>query len=301
MRLEGKRILVTGAGGFIGRHLIGKLLEKNSVVIAFDKRRFDASNTSFVEGDILNLGQLVAASKGCDAIVHLACMPAQHSLERPAESFRANAFGTYNALHAAMENKIPRFVFASTALVYGDSQKAAAKECLEPMPLAPYAAGKLSGENCCSAFSFTYGLKPTILRFFNVFGKPMGERVAEDVVSIFSRSSLKGQQLTINNPEEQRDFIHVSDVASAIVLALEREQSAGETINIGTGKPTSTKELALIVSRLAGTKPKIICKKTKAKQSRLFADTKKAERLLGFRARVTLEQGIRELLESPKD
>lgn len=248
-------VLITGGAGFIGSHLTPALLEKGYKVTVFDnlttgklenlKDTCKQPNFTFIQGDIRNLEQLHQAFEDIDAVVHLAAqIDVADSVANPTRTHEINTTGTLNVLQEAVKSHVERFVFASSTAVYGDTQKLPITEDTPLNPLSPYAASKAAGEAYCNTYANCYILKTIILRFFNVFGTGNENNPYSGVITKFLQKAQKNETLTVEgNGEQTRDFIHVTDVANAITLALERKNLKAETFNICTGTPTSINKL----------------------------------------------------------
>lgn len=319
-----KRFLVTGGAGFIGSHLVESLLVDGHEVVVFDnftsgshqnvERATSAAalrsgsgsieeRVTVCEGDIRDAELLVRCAKECEGIVHLAAMVSvQESVRRPRECFEMNATGTLNALEAARQAAVPRFVFASSAAVYGDEAPVPVSESSLMRPLTPYGATKGDGELHCATYAAAYGVTTVPLRFFNVFGEyqdPTGPYAA--VISKFADCFEAGAKPRIfGDGQQTRDFVYVRDVVRAICLALEvPHKSAGLPINIGTGHTTSLLEL---VDAFAAAWDIELTPDFKPERSgdirHSCSVTERASRLLGFTATTSVVDGLRAIRRS---
>jgi len=245
-----------------------------------------------------------------DVVFHLAAYAdVAATIYNPDEDFRSNVIGTYNVLKASLEAGVKRFVFASSASVYGNQPSPSPdepqkfREDAKPNPLSTYANSKLWGELQARLFYTLYGLPTVSLRYFSVYGplqvpKPKSHSW---VVAIFLMRAIYGKPLVVFGGGQVRDFIHVEDVAEATVRAAERDGVEGEVINVGTGKPTRIDELALIVKTLV---KEVVGAEVEVKYGPRprgdplggYADTEKMRRLLELDPR-PFEQGLRETLE----
>jgi len=247
------RILVTGASGYIGCHLIAELLREDYAVRALvhKSRAIPMGGIESVKGDVCHLAELDQAVRGCNKVVHLACLSMNQSWNDPESDFNVNALGTFNMLKAAQGAGIKQFVYTSTAQVYGPRQNLPISEDDFIRPNSPYAASKLCGEVLCTTFARCYGFGTTVLRLFNVYGAPIDGHDRGTVESIFLERVSKGLAPIIKSlPEEGRDYIHIRDVVRAIRLALQAE-AKGEIINIGTGTMTTLLRLAQLISLIS--------------------------------------------------
>ncbi|NBV83628.1 NAD-dependent epimerase/dehydratase family protein [bacterium] len=261
------KVLVTGAAGFIGSHLVARLLADGHHVVGFDNLmsateenvcrigRDFPNQWSWIKGDVRDFSCLNQAMLGCSAIVHLAAAGSvPDSIERPDFYHDNNVTGTWNALMAARQNGLSRFVFASSAAVYGDRSTLPNSEDGATYPLSPYAANKVIGEAYCSTFYRAYGLPTVIFRFFNVFGprqNPKSQYAA--AIPKFIEACRIGDPITIfGDGHQTRDFIYVGDVVDAIFLGLRCDSShLGTCINVASGTETSVLDLANTIRRLS--------------------------------------------------
>src|SRR5215207_9918077 len=223
------RVLVTGGGGFIGSHLVERLVLDGHDVRVLDNfatgRRENlieiGDDVELVEGDIQSYERVHTAVRGCDTVLHQAALPSvPRSVQDPLTSHASNVTGTLNVLLAARDSGVRRVVFASSSSVYGANPTLPKHEELTPLPISPYAAAKLAAENYCRAFSRVYGLETVALRYFNVFGPrqdPLSQYAA--VIPNFITAALQGTRPTIfGDGEQSRDFTYVENVVEANLL-----------------------------------------------------------------------------------
>lgn len=290
-------VLVTGAPGYIGQHLVQSLLKDGVAVRGFSRspRPVGRSTIEWRQGDVRRLADVEQAVQGCDAVVHLACLPLGQSWQDPLSDFSVNALGTLNVLQAARAAGVRRVVYTSTAQVYGFVERLPLAEADPVQPASPYAASKLCGEILCTTFARCYGLDTIVLRLFNVYGTPVDGSERPTVEAIFLRRVAQGLAPVIRgHPEEGRDFIHVNDVVRAIRLALD---TGGKVVNVGSGVMTTLLELARLVVDISGVQVNPVIEKTDVRPMRLQADGRQARRMLGFQAEIPLSEGLSQLLE----
>jgi UDP-glucose 4-epimerase len=289
------RVLVTGGSGFIGSHVVERL-----VVNGHEPRIYDIvpprhSCGRFVEaviGDICDVNGVRRALRGCDAIVHLAAVADVNDAARdPSHADLVNARGTALLLQAAREEAISRVIYASTIWVYGNG---AATDLLDEDALLPapdhfYTATKLAGEMYCRAYEQLYGLEPTILRF----GIPHGPRSREaTVVATFVGRALDGLALRIMGDGTQaRQFVYVEDLAEGVVSAL-LPHAAGRTYNLVGEEAVSVREVADIVRRLVSDVPIVHVPSRPADLHRAEISGARAWRELGWQPTVSFEEGV---------
>lgn len=297
-------MLVTGGAGFIGSHLVKRLVEAgHEVVVLDDLSRGSLENlgdaleaVEFVRGDVRDLELVRELARGAEAVVHLAALvDVAESAERPSEYFGVNAMGALSVARAARGASV--LVYASSSAVYGEPRRVPVSEGEEPKPKSPYAASKLAGEAAVLSVAEAAGYRPVVLRLFNVYG-PRQSRAYAGVISEFVSRAAAGLPLVIHGDGSQvRDFVHVSDVVRAFELAIERDGASG-VFNIGSGRPTSIAELASAVLRLSGRRLGVVRGPPRPGDVRVsVADISRARRELGWEPRVSLEEGLRDLLE----
>ena len=258
------RVLVTGGAGFIGSHLVRELVGRGWDVTVLD----DFSNGKMgnleellgsgllrvVKGDVRDRRVVGEVLGGVDAVVHLAgLVDAADSVRRPLLFLDVNVTGTVNVLESCVEKHVGKFVFASSAAVYGDGNPLPLQEDYELRPVSPYAASKVSGEYYCKMFSECYGLGCAALRFFNVYGPGQGANQYAGVITRFVQSGLRGEPLKVNGDGKQtRDFVNVEDVVELVVRVLGYEPMKGEVFNVCTGASISINSLAQTICKILG-------------------------------------------------
>lgn len=303
-------MLVTGGAGFIGSHLVGKLLDEGVKVTVLDNlstgdlQNLDPSvrieSLTMVRGDITVLADVVPSLRGVDSVVHLAAVASvPDSIKDPERTHRVNVEGTKVLLESSAAAEVKKFVFASSCAVYGDTSQLPIAESTPTNPLSPYASSKVEGEKMCKAYSSRFAKGTTILRFFNVYG-PRQERSAYGTVitSFVDKLKAGGSPEIHGDGLQTRDFVYVTDVVEAIVLALQEERS-GEVYNIGSGKELSIIDLERTLSGLLNSRriePRF-SEPRAGDVRRSVADITKARASLGFNPRVTLESGLRDMLK----
>jgi len=305
-----QRILVTGGAGFIGSHTVDLLLANQLQVIVLDNLisgnlaylNLKHPNLTFVEGDILDNPLLARLLQDCDAVLHLAALPSvPKSIEDPITSLKINMEGFVNVLQAIRQvNKSIRLVYASSAAVYGNSTKLPCndEELLPEKVLSPYALEKANNERYAHLFDDLFGIKALGLRYFNVYGVRQDPNSPyAGVISKFMECYQQNKPINIfGDGMQSRDFIHVSDVARANLLALQSRYSGA--LNIATGIPETLINLVSYLEN-AGKKPaeKMLLPERPGDIAESYAKTDKAAQHLKFRYELSLKQGIQSLLE----
>ena len=305
------RVLVTGGAGFIGSHLVDTLLARGDAVTVLDnlssgtlnnlKIHMDNPALRFVQGDIRDAGAVERALTDVDAVIHeAAVISVPLSIKDPELAHSVNVEGTLALLKASLKRGVKRFIYASSCAVYGEQAEFPISENAPLKPLSPYASSKLAAEKNCLAFHEREGLETVCLRYFNVYGPRQTGEYAGVMTKFMERLCANKSPIIYGDGEQTRDFVYVSDVVDATLLALERGGAVGEVINIGTGKETNINELCELFLGLAGkTHLKPVHEAWQAGDiKRSQADISKARKLLGFEPKVRLEDGVQRLLES---
>lgn len=301
-----KRVMITGAAGFIGSHLGEALSARGVEVVGVDafipyypRERKEANLTnlrmrstfSFHELD-LRTAEIAPLMKGCDAVFHLAAMP---GLMRSWSDFAlyntCNCDATLRLLEAARAVSLPHFIHVSTSSVYG--KEATQGEDAPTRPFSPYGITKLAAENLCRAFEANFGLPITILRYFSVYGPRQRPDMA---YNILIRTLLAGGTFTMfGDGEQTRSNTFVSDCVTATILAAEkRDASIGEVFNIGGGEIVSLNDVIRRLEKLTGRKANVERKPPRpGDQKHTAANIEKARRLLGYNPVTPFDDGIR--------
>ena len=298
------RYLVTGGAGFIGSHVVDALVARGARVRVVDNlstgKRGNLvqcdGNVELIEADVSAAGVADAAVRGVDCVVHMAAIPAvPWSIDDLLATNRANVDGTLRMFKAARDAAVTRFVFASSAAVYGDVQVLPTHEDVPPRPISPYALQKLAGEHYARSFHALYGLDVVALRIFNVFGpRQYHGSPYSGVISRFTAALCERRPPTIHGDGGQtRDFTYVSDVVDGIIAACHAPAVGGQAINLARGGRTSLKRLFDVLRDLVGADVEPDygpLRKGDIRHSQ--ADPSRARRLLGCAAGVTLEEGL---------
>lgn len=292
------KMLVTGGGGFVGSHVVDALIAAGHDVHVVDtfvagrmEERINARAT-YHEVDIRSSEEIASILKDGECVFHLAALPrVQYSIENPIETFSVNVDGTVALLKAASDAHVRRFVFSSSAAVYGD-QAMPLVEAMHPAPKSPYALHKSIGEQTCALWSELYGLETVSLRYFNIYGPRLDPNGAYALaIGKFLRLRKEGQLIEIwGDGTNTRDYVHVSDVARANLLAATSlNVGKGEVINIGTGRETDVNTLAGLIG---GETTHV---EARVEPGRAQADTACAKKLLAWEPTIILEDGIASL------
>lgn len=305
------RVLVTGGAGFIGSHLVDRLVAEGLEVAVLDnlstgklenlRQNLENKSLHFIRGDILDGQTVEEALKGVEAVFHLAAITSvPYSVKHPGTTRQVNVEGTRRLLETCLREGVERFIYVSSCAVYGEPQYLPVDEKHPLRPISPYAETKLEAERLCSEFEEKYGLKTTVLRPFNVYGSRMrGGEYSGVIANFIERLRLGDPPIIYGDGTQTRDFVHVEDVVNALVLALTSTKALGRTFNIATGVPTSIKRLAQVIIELSGTKVEPQYREAREgdiKQS--YADISEAKASLGYEPKIPLKDGLSILLGS---
>ena len=312
MDIKGTKVLVTGGAGFIGSHLVDQLSKLGCSVMALDnmskgrvqniRGSLDEGHVKLVRGDIRRYPAVERAVKGADYVFHAAAMiePCNSTVDN-FMIHETNATGTLNLLVASSRSDVARFIYFSSAAVYGEPRILPLSEQAEKTPISFYGVSKLLGEEYCKLFNSAYSLETISLRLFNVYGPRQARGPYAGVVTSFVDRLLEGRRpIIFGDGLQTRDFIHVFDVVRAAMAAAFKRDLDGGVFNIGSGKAITIRSLA---KQLAG-----ICDRReltpvhqRSRQGdirRSCANVERAARFLGFRCRIQLDQGLSEYVAS---
>ena len=299
------RVLVTGGGGFIGSHLVERLLRDGHSVRVLDNfatgRRENLlpflADIELVEGDLQSYERANIAVRDIEMVLHQAALPSvPRSVQDPLTSNASNVIGTLNILLAARDSGVSRLVFASSSSVYGANQAMPKVEELSPEPISPYAVAKLAGEGYCRSFHHVYGLETVSLRYFNVFG-PRQDLLSQyaSVVPNFITALRQGRPLTIyGDGEQSRDFTYVGNIVDANVLAMSAAADvSGRVYNIACGKRITVNGLVSELEDLIGAEAELVYAADRPGEVReSMADIGRARAELGYAPSTELREGL---------
>jgi UDP-glucose 4-epimerase len=298
------RVFITGGAGFIGIHLCKKLLEQNHNITIFDNfensskihfMSFFKDSVTIVPGDITNYTLLENSMKNHDIVIHLAAkINIPDSIINPDSTFNINVYGTQNVLDALLSNHILKIITTSSAAVYKNTSLKI-KETSMTTPLSPYGASKLKMEKKINQFTSEHNIQSIILRLFNVYGNDQSMQYAGVITKFEEKISQNLPLIIYGDGSAVRDFIHVDDVVSAMVLALDSSES--NTYNIASGISTNIISLAKLMISISGKSLKILYK-PKRDGDILFSmsDTTLAQTDLQFNPKISLKNGLTQFL-----
>ncbi len=308
---RGLKVVVTGGAGFIGSHIVEKLLTLDAEVIVIDnflrgnkiEHLRANSHLSIYEADITNAEGINKLFNNCDIIFHLAAIVGVEETQiDPVEVLNVEVQGTINVFNLAVEKNIKKIIFGSSSEVYGDISKPM-REDAALSPKSTYAVTKLLGEEYCKAFYQKYGIEHVILRYFNVYGPRQDERF---VISRFVNKALANQNIVIYGDGKQtRDFTFIDDAVNVTLLASVEKKARCEEINVGTGISASINHLAKLVGEALNSKQPVKSTYVDYDDKRprgieIFkraADISKARSLLQYQPGVSLKNGIKQYIE----
>ena len=312
MDLNGARVLVTGGCGLIGSTTIDLLLREYSPeqIVIFDNltrgsldnvtHALEDPRVTLVRGDIRDVAETHRVMEGMDAVVHMATLRITACAAEPRAALEVMCDGSFNVLEAAQAKGVKKVVTASTASIYGLADSFPTREDHHPYNNRTwYGASKIMLEGLLRAFNDMYGLPYVVLRYFNVYGPRMDihGRYTEVLIRWMDRIAAGQPPLIFGDGKQTMDFVYVDDIARANVLALQSDHS-DEVFNVASGAETSLNDLAYALLKVMNSdlKPEYGEERKVNPVPRRLADTSKAEKLLGFKARVDLEEGLERLV-----
>jgi NAD dependent epimerase/dehydratase len=317
MNWENKRVLVTGAGGFIGSHLVERLVELGArvrAVVRYNSRNdwgllevLSPAVTFPLEiraGDLVDPFWTLQVVEGCDIIFHLAALiPIPYSYIAPQQYVAANCTGTLNLLEAARRAGVERFVHTSTSETYGTAQYTPIDEKHPQRAQSPYAASKIAADKLVESYHLSFGIPAAIIRPFNTYGPRQSARA---VIPTMISQGLDGDDIRLGLLTPRRDLTFVQDTVAAFLKVAEQPAAVGEVINVGSGAAVSIGEVAAMIIRLLGGNKRVIRDEARVRPGasevmELLCDNRKAEALLGWHPQVGLEQGLRETIRFIRD
>ena len=300
------RVLVTGGAGFIGSHLMTRLLKEGFEVVVLDNLStgslknlelcLENENFRFVKGSIVDEQMVRDALKDVEVVFHLAAITSvPYSVEYPDVTREVNVDGTRKLLEECLSAGVERFIYVSSCAVYGEPEYLPIDEEHPARPVSPYAESKLEAERLCREFQKAYGLKTTIVRPFNVYGPRMkGGRYGGVIARFIERLRLNKPPIIYGDGTQTRDFVHVWDIVNALMLMLNNQKAIGETFNVASGVATSIDELAKLVMELSGVdglKP-LYRPAREGDIKHSYADISKAKAKLGYEPKISLKEGV---------
>jgi len=299
-------VLVTGGAGFIGSHLVARLLKEGFEVVVLDNLStgglenlelcLENENLRFVKGSIIDEQAMREALKDVEAVFHLAAITSvPYSVEYPGIIREVNVDGTRKLLEECLSAGVERFIYVSSCAVYGEPEYLPIDEKHPARPVSPYAESKLEAERLCREFQKAYGLKTTIVRPFNVYGPRMkGGRYGGVIARFIERLRSNKPPIIYGDGTQTRDFVHVWDIINALMHTLNNQKAIGEIFNVASGVATSIGQLAKLVMELSGVdglKP-LYRPARNGDIKHSYADISKAKARLGYEPKISLREGV---------
>lgn len=311
MNWNGKRVLVTGAGGFIGSHLTERLVEAGANVRALV--HYNALGTwgwldhlplrseiEVIAGEICDRDSVRQAMQGIEVVFHLAALIAiPYSYNAPVSYVRTNVEGTLNVLQVARDHGVERIVHTSTSEVYGTARYVPIDEGHPLQGQSPYSASKISADKMVEAFHLSFDLPVVIVRPFNTFGPRQSLRA---IIPTIITQCLAGNTIRLGNLHPTRDLNYITDIVEGFILSVSEPKATGRTINLGSGREISIYELVQLIARIINQSINIEgdehrVRPEKSEVERLLADNTLARTLLGWKQIVSLEEGLKRTIE----
>jgi len=308
VRDKSMKVLVTGGAGFIGSHIVERLLKAEHEVVVVDNLDpyynvkvketnveifKNNPNYTFVNGDIFDKKLMKELIGNVDAIFHLAAQAGvRASIANPRKTFEINTIGTFNLLEICLDGDIKKFVNSSSSSVYGKVKYLPFDEEHPTNPISPYGVSKLAAEHYCRVFYEVYGLKTVNLRYFTVYGPRMRPDLA---ISIFTRNALRNEPIEIfGDGTYTRDFTYIDNIVDLNIKVLKNNSVNGETFNVGTGEQITVSGLAKKIIELTGSSSKVIfSNREEGDMEHTLANVGKAKRLLRYEPKYDLDEGLR--------
>jgi nucleoside-diphosphate-sugar epimerase len=301
------RILVTGGAGFIGSNLVEQLLIQGHYVRVIDNfstgkeenLKFEDDlerNLQIYEDTITSFSACLMTTTNIDYVFHLAAIPSvQGSVEDPVGYNQVNVNGTLNILETSKFNKVKRVIFASSSAIYGDQEGIVRKEEMRPNPLSPYALQKYTAETYCTLYSRLYGLETISLRYFNIFGpKQSPDSMYAPVIPAFIKALIMDKRPSIyGDGEQSRDFTYVSNAVSANILAMEKDKTNGEFLNVGCGRNISLNQLFASLKEIFASEINPSYESPRLGEARhTLADISLTQQFLRYKPQISFENGL---------
>jgi NAD dependent epimerase/dehydratase len=310
MDWRGRKVLVTGAGGFIGSHLAERLAVLGATTSAFVRysstssrgwleRSQNAEGIEFVFGDIRDADGVRRALRGVDTVFHLAALIGiPYSYEAPESYVATNIGGTLNVLQAAREHGVRCVVQTSTSEVYGSAQYTPIDEAHPLQGQSPYSATKIGADKLAESFHLSFGLPVVTVRPFNTFGPRQSARA---IVPTLITQCLEGDRVRVGNLDPTRDLNFVANTVEGFLAAASSPAAIGQTVNLGSGREIRIGDLLTLITELVGRRVRIEVdeqriRPVRSEVSQLLADNARARELLGWQPRVSLEQGLEQTI-----
>lgn len=313
MNVKGKKVLVTGAGGFIGSHLVEALIERGAevnTIIRYNSRNdwgmleylplSAKKDLNLTTGDIIDFGIVKNAVKNCDIVFHLAALIGiPYSYVAPESYVNTNIKGTLNIMQASLEEGVEKIIHTSTSEVYGTAKYVPIDEDHPLQGQSPYSASKIGADMLAHSYFLSFNMPVAIIRPFNTFGPRQSARA---VIPTIISQALSTPEINLGSLSPVRDLTYVKDTVNGFISVAESDASIGEIINIGNGKGITVGELAKKILDLMGCSKTVIraddarIRPEKSEVMQLICDNSKAKKLLGWFPQYSLDEGLKETI-----
>lgn len=310
MNWANKKVLVTGADGFIGSHLVERLVSGGARIRAFvfynsfnrwgwldDLPKSQLNKIDVFCGDIRDPHGVAKAMEGIDVVFHLAALVGiPFSYHSPDSYVDTNIKGTLNVLQSARSQGVRKVIHTSTSEVYGTAQTVPISENHPLNPQSPYAATKVAADQLAQSFCLSFGLPVTTIRPFNTYGPRQSARAV--IPTVIAQLCAGQKIIQLGNTQTTRDFNFVSDTVDAFIKVAESEKTVGRVFNVGSGREISVSDLVALIAKIMKTEVKVITKKERLRPAlseveRLLCDAQRLQDICGWSPRVSLEEGLR--------
>lgn len=313
MTLRGRTVLVTGADGFIGSHLVEALVRDEGATVRALCAYNALSSYGWLDespvlpdievllGDVRDHWSVDQAVRGADVVLHLAALISiPYSYEAPRSYIETNVLGTMHVLEAAQRHDVERVVHTSTSEVYGTPDTVPITEDHPLRGQSPYSASKIAADKLCEAWAASFGTPVVVLRPFNTFGPRQSRRAV--IPSVLTQLLRGSERLIVGSLDPRRDFTYVSDTVAGFLRAAVADLASGETVQLGTGRDVSIAKFVEIACSLVGVEPEIVVDEQRVRPAAsevqvLRSDPTRAADLLGWRPTVSFETGLRNTIE----
>jgi UDP-glucose 4-epimerase len=312
MLLRNKKIIVTGGAGFIGSHVVDRLISDGNEVIIIDDfstgkwenidHHKENEQLQVEEADIRDVEKMARLSKGVDIVFHMAVACLRTSLHDPIGVHEINATATLHLCRAAYENNVERFIYVSSSEAYGSASHVPMDENHPLNPTTVYGASKAAGELYTLAYWRTYGYPTMVVRPFNTYGprEPSESHRAEVIPKFVIRGMAGLQPVIFGTGKQTRDFTWVEDTAQGIIMAAECDDLIGDSVNIARGQEVTIERICKLVIEALGDRdlePSYLEEGRPGDVERHYADISKAQKLVGYSPTVDIEEGIHRYVE----
>jgi NAD dependent epimerase/dehydratase len=307
---SGRRVLVTGAEGFIGSHLVEQLLQEGAQVRAlvhynpFGRWGWlhdRADDVEILGGDVRDGERVAHAVDGMDVVFHLAALIGiPYSYDAPESYLQTNVIGSYNVLMACRRAGVERMVQTSTSEVYGTALRVPIDESHPLQPQSPYSASKIAGDMTALSFHHSFGLPVAVVRPFNTYGPRQSTRAI--IATVLAQLLSGAEEIRIGATSPTRDFNFVTDTARGFLAVAECDQALGNVVNVGSGREISIGDLVELLVRISGREARVVSDPARLRPSgseveRLLCDNSRAREWAGWKPEVDLEEGLRRTAE----